>query len=124
MIQRLRAIRSTPLRLTAILVAIFVASSAASFAVAYFVIRSTFDATLQDKINQKFATYQAITSQGELLERLTVDADSTDPELLILHYLPDRGAVIANIAHIPPISGLSVVSKRAIDTDDLRLAES
>ncbi len=124
MIPRLRSIRSTPLRLTAILVAIFIVSSAVSFATAYLVIRSTFDATLEDEITQKITTYQAIEDQDDLIERLTDDADSTDPELLVLQYLPDRGAPISNVRHVPPISGFAVIPERAIDHSDRDIAES
>ena len=87
----LRSIRSTPLRLTAILVTIFILSSVVSFATAYFVIRATFDSTLEDEINQRVATYQAIDDQNDLIEWLKDDAETLKPELLILQYLPDQG---------------------------------
>ena len=74
MVPKVRDIRSTPLRLTVILIMIFILSSAVSFATAYFVIRATFDATLEDEITQKTATYQAIGNQTDLLERLADDA--------------------------------------------------
>ena len=86
----LRSIRSTPLRLTAILVTIFILSSVVSFATAYFVIRETFDATLEDEINQRVATYQAIDDQNDLIERLKDDAETSKPELLILQYLVQK----------------------------------
>ncbi len=99
----LRSIRSTPLRLTAILVTIFILSSVVSFATAYFVIRETFDATLEDEINQRVATYQAIDDQNDLIERLKDDAETSKPELLILQYLPDQGSPISNVRHFPPL---------------------
>ena len=124
MLPKMRSIRSTPLRLTAILVVIFILSSAVSFATAYFVIRATFDATLEDEIAQKIATYQAIDSQDDLTERLTDDTAITNPELLILQYLPDNGQPISNVRHFPPISGFAIIPERAIDHNDHDIAES
>ena len=100
----LRSIRSTPLRLTAILVTIFILSSVVSFATAYFVIRATFDSTLEDEINQRVATYQAIDDQNDLIERLKDDAETSKPELLILQYLHDQGSPISNVRHFPPLA--------------------
>ena len=120
----LRSIRSTPLRLTAILVTIFILSSVVSFATAYFVIRATFDSTLEDEINQRVATYQAIDDQNDLIERLKDDAETSKPELLILQYLPDQGSPISNVRHFPPISGRAIIAERAIDHRGRDIAES
>ena len=54
--RRLWPIRSTPLRLTVVFLGIFILSSAASFATAYFVIRASFDATLEDEVDQTLDT--------------------------------------------------------------------
>ena len=124
MIPTLRAIRSTPLRLTAILVVIFILSSVVSFAVAYFVIRATFDATLQDEIIQKITTYQSIEDQNDLIDRLTDDAAVTNPQLLILQYLPDGGKAISNLQHVPPISGVAIIAERAIEHGNDEISES
>lgn len=122
---KLRAIRSTPLRLTAILVALFALSSAVSFGVAYVVIGADVDATLQAEIDQKFITYQASEAdQAELQERLGVDAAITDPRLLIMHYLPDHGSLIANVAHVPPVSGFAVLAAAKIQGGGAALGES
>lgn len=120
----LRNIRSTPLRLTIMLMAIFVMSSAASFTAAYLVIKSSFDTALADEIDLKFATYQTIENQSDLLERLLLDNRSANPELLILQYHPDEGAPIANVTRIPPSDGFSVVSEAAIDHSDQSIADS
>ena len=124
MLPKLRSIRSTPLRLTAILVAIFILSSVVSFAAAYLVIRAEFDSTLEDEINQKIATYQSIEEQDELIERLSDDAGTTAPELMILQYLRDQGAPVSNVRHVPPVSGFAVIPERAIDHRDRDIAES
>lgn len=124
MLPKLRSIRSTPLRLTAILVAIFALSSVVCFAAAYLVIRAEFDSALQDEINQKIATYQSIEEQDELIERLSDDAGTTSPELMILQYLPDQGAPVSNVRHVPPVSGIAIIRERAIDHRDHDIAES
>ncbi|MDO7630243.1 MAG: hypothetical protein MUQ84_04860, partial [Loktanella sp.] len=112
------------MRLTAILVTIFILSSVVSFATAYFVIRATFDSTLEDEINQRVATYQAIDDQNDLIERLKDDAETSKPELLILQYLPDQGSPISNVRHFPPISGRAIIAERAIDHRGREIAES
>ena len=121
---KMRAIWSTPLRLTAILVLIFILSSAVSFATAYFVIRATFDTTLQDEITQKIAVYQAIENQDDLVGRLADDAAATNPELLILQCLSDSGKAISNVRHFPPISGFAIIPERAIDHSKRDISES
>ena len=119
-----RSIQSTPLRLTILLVMIFAVASAASFAVAYLVIRATYDAALEDEISQQIATYQAIDQQGGLIERLTADVAISDPELVILQYTPDHGALIANVLHIPTVSGFAVIADNTISHGDRDIAES
>ena len=118
------AIRSTPLRLTAVFLGIFILSSAASFATAYLVIRANFDATLEDEIEQTIEAYDAIDDQTALINRLKQDVEVTDSDLTILHYLPDRGSVIANVDGFPPVSGFSIISEKAIDGGDEDISES
>lgn len=117
-------IRSTPLRLTAIFLGIFILSSAASFATAYLVIRANFDATLEDEIDQAIDAYRAIADQTALINRLQEDVAVTDSDLTILHYQPDRGAIIANVEGVPPVSGVSIISETAIDAGDHDISDS
>ena len=121
---RARTIRSTPLRLTAIFLGIFILSSAASFATAYLVIRANFDATLEDEIEQTIDTYRAIDDQYDLIDRLKEDMDVTESDLTILHYQPDRGAIIANVDGFPPVSGFAVINETAINGGDQDLSDS
>lgn len=122
--RRAFAIRSTPLRLTAIFLGIFILSSAASFATAYLVIRANFDATLEDEIEQAIDAYDAIDDQTALVNRLKQDVEVTDSDLTILHYQPDRGPVIANVEGFPPVSGFSIIGEKAIDGGDEDISES
>lgn len=121
---RARAIRSTPLRLTVIFLGIFILSSAASFSAAYLVIRANFDSTLEDEIEQTIDTYRTIDDQDELVNRLREDAEVADSDLMILHYQPDRGPVIANVDGFPPVSGFSIIDEQVIDAGDHDVSDS
>ncbi len=122
--RRALEIRSTPLRLTAIFLGIFILSSAASFAAAYLVIRANFDATLEDEIEQTLDAYDAVDDQDALINRLKGDVEVTDAELTILHYQPDHGAIIANVDGFPPVSGFSIINETAIDAGDEDVSDS
>ncbi|CAM4401732.1 HAMP domain-containing sensor histidine kinase [Palleronia rufa] len=115
----LRPWRSTPLRLTGILVLVFIASSLATFTTAYWVVRSTFDAALEDQLRQIVDSYRAMGTADELLERLRLEASATDPSTTILDYLPDRGGRISNVNSFPPVSGFAIVSGDAVGGEDL-----
>ncbi len=114
----LTAIRSTPLRLTAILLAIFVVAASIAFAVAYLVVKSELDNAIAQEIDQTVATYRAIGDQTDLLERLAEDVAATSPEIRILQYLPDSGPRIANVDGFPPLSGYGIVSEKVINHRD------
>lgn len=121
---RQKILRSTPLRLTAILLGIFILSSMASFGAAYLVIRANLDATLEDEIKQTIDAYRAIDNQQDLIQRLDKDATFTDSDLTILHYQPDEGAVIANVSGFPPVNGFTIVDETAIDEGDYDVSDS
>jgi signal transduction histidine kinase len=116
--RRLWPIRSTPLRLTLVFLGIFILSSAASFATAYFVIRANFDAILEDEIDQTLDAYTAIEDQDALIARLEADVQVTDSELTILHYQPDHGSVIANVDGFPAVTDVTIVDQSRIDEGD------
>ena len=121
---RVPVVRSTPLRLTGILLSVFLLSSIASFTIAYLAMRENFDATLEDEISQTIEIYRAVETQEELLERLTEDAQATRPDFRVLQYLPDKGTRIANVEGFPPISGLTVIPEKAIEHEDREIADS
>ena len=108
------AIHSTPLRLTAILLSIFVVAASITFTVAYVVVKSGFDNALLQEIDQTVASYRAIGDQTDLLERLSQDAAATSPEMRIIQYLPDSGPRIANVVGFPPLSGYATVPEKLI----------
>jgi signal transduction histidine kinase len=86
--------------------------------------RLVFDATLEDEIEQTIEGYAAIDDQDALINRLKEDVEVTDAELTILHYQPDRGAIIANIDGFPPVSGFSIINETAIDEGDEDISDS
>ncbi len=106
--------RSTPLRLTAILLLIFALSLLVCFGAAYGVVRANFDAILRDQVRQTMVSYRSIADTDDLHERLVADAAAIDPKSMILHYTPDSGLRIANVGAFPPVSGFSVVSEKAV----------
>lgn len=117
-------IRSTPLRLTVILLAIFALATLGCFATAYLVVRTNLNAAILSDLQQTVETFRSISDPDELRERLVEAAATTDPTFRVLHYLPDRGAVIANAGEVGPISGLSILSDQDLDRSDTNLAES
>lgn len=120
---RSSGIRSTPLRLTLILLMIFAVAALGCLAVAYEVTRGNIDATLEADLEQTVSDYRAIRDADDLEDRLSEAVANTDPEVRILQYLPDRGARISNVADFPSIREFAVVPEDAIkagdDHDDL-----
>lgn len=112
-------IRSTPLRLTAILLGIFALSLFVCFGAAYAVMRANFDSLLREQIVQTMESYRSIADLDDLRERLTADAGTIAPRNMILVYTPDQGAPIANVEGFPPVSGFSAVPDKAIAGEDL-----
>ena len=111
--------QSTPLRLTGILLGVFVLSSMASFGSAYWVIRLNFDAGLHGQVFDMMASYRAITDPTDLVERLNSDIATLSPSETILSYLPDTGPRISNVTAFPPVAGFEEIPETAIRGDDL-----
>ncbi len=107
--------QSTPLKLTAILIAVFTLSLLICFVVAYAVVRSNFDSILRDQVGQSMASYLSIRDTEDLRERLIGDAATIDPATMIIQYTPDRGPRVGNVDGFPPVSGFSVIAEGAID---------
>jgi len=117
-------LQSTPLRLTTILLAIFAVAALGCLAVAYEVTRANIDTTLEAELQQTISDYRTIRDVDELRERLSEGVANTDPQVRILHYLPDRGPTVSNVKGFPPVSGFSVVPDKSIVADQDDLAES
>ena len=116
--------RSTPLRLTAVLIAVFALSTLVSFGIAYGVIRRSSDAALRVQSVQEFGSYRRMASQGQLVNRLLNEAVTIPPKSLILHYRSDTGTVVTNVPGLPPLSNGSVVLPGEIPLPGETLADS
>jgi signal transduction histidine kinase len=107
-------LRSTPLRLTAVLVLIFTLFSLAGFAAAYRLTRNGLEASLQTQLRQLMASYLLIPDEDDLLERLEADEMTAKPANMIVHYTPDNGTPIGNVGVVPPVRGLQVLAEAAL----------
>jgi signal transduction histidine kinase len=118
---------STPLRLTGVLIAVFMAVLLISFAVSFLVIRNNFDDGLRDQIETRAAAYREISSTAELLDRLTEELPTVDPATVLLDYRPTSGPRLSNVDHMPAVTGVTIIPEGAAkgkDVDDSYLAES
>ena len=118
---------STPLRLTGVLIAVFMVVLLISFAASYLVIRTSFDAKLREQVHARMADYLAIVSPDERRERLIEDSAIADPALLIIEYQPAKGSRISNVDSLPQITGYATLPDTAIvgnGLDDSYLAYS
>lgn len=118
---------STPLRLTGVLIAVFVAVLLTSFSVSFIVIRNSFDVSLRATLTARVAEYQAITDAADLKERLISDIAMSDPSLTILKFEPYQGLPLSNVDRFPRVEGTQTVSEKQISgrrIDDSYLALS
>ena len=107
-------VRSTPLRLTFLLLTIFAMAALACLAVAFEVTRTSIDAALAAELQQTINEYRGIQDSDDLRERLAEAAAKTDPDIRILFYVPDQGTAVSNVASFPPVSGVTIVSDNSI----------
>ncbi|PZX12993.1 signal transduction histidine kinase [Palleronia aestuarii] len=116
--------RSTPMRLTVLLIAIFSVSSLTSFGIAYWVIRSNFDTILKAQVHQAIVSYETMSETEGLRERLVADAGATDPATMALVYVADDGTRIANVVTFPSIDGYTIVPEQAVTARGGEIADS
>jgi len=126
MIVRLIApeMRSTPLRLTGMLILIFTFSSLVTFGIAYLFLRNTIDTVLEEQLNQSVVSYTSIKDANDLEERLIADAKSVDPSVMIFTFEPTAGPTISNVTSFPLIAGLTIVRDADIVPAHRELSDS
>ena len=117
-------LRSTPLRLTLTLIAIFTISSLVTFGIAFFAVRQDFDGALQDSVTQALVSFQSVEDVEELRERLVAEVAVTPAELTILRYVPEAGDPIGNVTAFPDVDALRVVSEDEITAGSDTLSDS
>lgn len=110
---------STPLRLTGILIAVFIAVLLLSFAASYLVIRSSFDHNLRDQLEARMDTYLDLPSAEVRRARLKDDVDSADPELLLIDYQPAGSARLSNVDSLPFVVDHAILWEADISGDDI-----
>ena len=116
---------STPLRLTGMLIAVFVAVLMISFAASYLVIRDSFDATLRDQVRARMAEYLALPSAAERRNHLQEELAGVSAALILIDYRPADGPRLSNVDSMPAFDGERVVSEdeiRGQNIDDSYLA--
>jgi len=116
---------STPLRLTGILIAVFVAVLLLSFAASYLVIRSSFDHNLRDQLEARMEVYLDLPSAEGRQERVLEDLANADPALILIDYRPAGRLGLSNVQTLPFADGFATLSESDIsghDIDDSYLA--
>ena len=111
--------RSTPLRLTSILIIVFLISILVSLGVAYLVIRDSIDEGIHVLMTQNFASYRLINDQADLEERMAQEVSVVTPSTMIMVYQPDAGPRIANVPGFPQVQGLDIVQAKDIPTGNI-----
>lgn len=116
--------RSTPLRLTARLIAVFSISTLLSFGAAFIIVTRSADANLRAQVLEDFDSYKLVRNQAALIERLLADIATAPPETLIIDYRTDSGSRLSNVPGLPALSGFSIVPASRIPLDQSALADS
>ena len=115
----MRAPVSTPLRLTGILIAVFMAVLLISFAASYLVIRESFDGILRDQVEAQMDGYLALDGRDQRAERLAHDIAAADSALTLIDYRPAAGPRLSNVKTMPGVDGFKVLAQREITGDDI-----
>jgi signal transduction histidine kinase len=116
--------RSTPLRLTAILIGVFTFSTLLSFAAAYIVTRNAADQALHIQVSQEFSGYFLETDQAGLEQRVLTQVATIPQRSLVLSYLGDNGRRISNVSSFPDVGEYGIVSGAQITAGGAPLSDS
>jgi hypothetical protein len=112
------ALRSTPLRLTGILIVIFAAFTVAGYGAAFLVTRAALTRDVAARLEQTVETIRSIPEQDEIVERAAEIAAGAEAHDILLRYTMPGGPTIGNLGE--PVE---VVSGAIIGHADLPLAE-
>ncbi|MDA3856684.1 MAG: HAMP domain-containing sensor histidine kinase [Roseovarius sp.] len=84
-------LRSMPVRLALVLVALFTIVSLSSLGATYLITKRSFDQAMQADLTQDMAGFRAAPSAAALAQLVEAEAEATDPERMVLSYLaPNR----------------------------------
>lgn len=120
----MKAPRSTPLRLTAILITVFSIFTLAGYAGAFFVMRALLTQDVDARINQTVEALRAIPEQDEIEERLGEIAASADSRDLLLRYEIAGSPVIGNLPDLPEARSGTIVRQAELGMSDERASDS
>ena len=120
MIPDLRAtvMRSTPLRLTGMLIGIFLLSLLVSLGIAFVVIRNSIDTAIQVQMADEFKAYRLVNDQTDLEEQITQQAAVVAASMAVLAYRADDGRMLGNVADFPAVGGVTIVPGSAVPDPD------
>ena len=105
--------RSTPLRLSLALLALFLVVSLATLAVAFFVARSSIETTIRDTLAQDLVGFQAAPSAFAVSQMVEARGRAMDPSERIIGYLDPLGRMHGNGAIVPTEAGFQAISLQA-----------
>lgn len=116
--------RSTPLRLTATLVVVFVLFTLAGYAAAYLVIRTSLSREVNARLEQTVDALRAIAEPDEIRERIGEIVAGAQPRDLLLRYTVPGEPVLGNLPAPIRASPYSVIGHDAITLPPSTLADS
>jgi len=103
-------LRSTPLRLSIALVALFALVSLTSLGASFLIIRDSLDQTMRIDLQQDLAGFQAAPSANAVAQLITAEAAMTNPERRILSFTTADGRHFGNGFISPAGNGFRVMS--------------
>ena len=116
--------RSTPLRLTVRLIAVFCISTALSFGAAYLIVERSADGVLREQVLRDFESYRLERRQRDLVEKLIAEITTVPPRNTIIDYRSDDGNRFSNVQGLPSLGGVSIVGASEIPLSQDQLADS
>lgn len=119
-----RIFRSTPLRLTLQLIAVFSVSTALSFGAAYMIVERSADSVLREQVLQQFESYRLERRQRDLVQKFLEDITTIPPRNTIIDYRSDDGNRFSNVQGLPSLGGVSIVGASEIPLSEDQLADS
>lgn len=117
-------LRSTPLRLTVRLIAVFSISTALSFSAAYLIVERSADSVLREQVVQEFERYRLERRQRDLVGKLLEEITTVPPRTTIIDYRSDDGNRFSNVPGLPSLGGVSIVGASEIPLASDQLADS
>jgi len=117
-------LRSTPLRLTATLVVVFVLFTLTGYATAYFVTRTSLSREVNARLEQTLATLRSIAESDEIRERIGEIAAGAQPRDMLMRYTEPGKPVLGNLPFPIRAASYSVIGHDEIPLPQSTMADS